>query len=76
MSLSDDSCCNRTKAFLELLLLSHVRDADSLSPSCPHNPIRFHKPCKGSLEAMAEIKYFQECFFFAARIVIHISRDL
>lgn len=76
MSLSDDSCCNKTKAFLELLLLSHVRDADSLSPSCPCNPIRFHKLCKGSLEAMAEIKYFQECFFSAARIMIHILRDL
>lgn len=76
MSLFDDSCCNKTKAFLELLLLSHVRDADSLSPSCPHNPIRFHKLHKGSLEAMAEIKYFQECFFSATRIVIHISRDL
>lgn len=76
MSLSDDSCCNKTKAFLELLPLSHVRDADSLFPSCPHNPIRFHKCCKGSLEAMAEIKYFQECFFSAARIVIHVSGDL
>lgn len=76
MSLSDDSCCNKTKAFLELLLLSNVRDADSLCPSCLCNPIRFYKLCKGSLEAMAEIKYFQECFLSAARIVIHISRDL
>jgi hypothetical protein len=25
---------------------------------------------------MAEIKYFQECFFSAARIVIHVSGDL
>lgn len=76
MSLSDDSCCNKTKAFLELLLLSHVRHAESLFPSCPHNPIRFYKLCKDSLEAMAEIKYFQECFFSAARIMTHVSGGL
>lgn len=64
MSFSDDGCCNKTKAFLELLLLlSHVRDADSLSPSCPCNLIRFHRFCKGSLKAMAEISAFRNVSF-------------
>lgn len=62
-SLFDDSCYNKTKAFLELLLLSHVKDADSLSPSCPCNPIRFHKLCKGNLEAMVEINTFRNVSF-------------
>lgn len=40
MSLSDESC-HKTKAFLELLLLSQVGDTDVLSPSCPVIPLDF-----------------------------------
>lgn len=62
MSLSDDSCCNKTKAFGELLLLSHIRQSLSFLP--PIIPLDFTNFARTALQpAVAEIKFFKHVSF-------------